>query len=217
MVIARAVFHDWPVREIDGVSTGATSLRHLQQMHGPLLLNYVTRLTRGDVHQAEDIVQETMMRAWRNMDARNAHGHWNRPWLFTVAKHIFIDQCRSTDVRPPEVAIEDVNAYVDPDDVIGRLIDASEVRAAVDALPERLRSTLVEIFYRDRSVAEAADALDVPAGTIKSRTHQAVQALRQTLVSRGFELDAATVTRGGRRVISGVAGGTRRRKSRTPV
>jgi len=79
------------------------------------------------------------------------------------------------------------STHTDPDDAIGRLIDAQEVRAALDSLPERLRSALVELYYRDLSVAEAADVLDVPAGTMKSRTFNAVRLLRENLITRGFD------------------------------
>jgi RNA polymerase sigma-70 factor (ECF subfamily) len=68
------------------------------------------------------------------------------------------------------------------------MVDAQEVRAALAALPERLRVTLIEIYYRERSIAEVADLLDVPTGTVKSRTFYALRALREGLNTRGFIL-----------------------------
>ncbi|WP_285690285.1 sigma-70 family RNA polymerase sigma factor [Actinoplanes sp. NBRC 103695] len=165
------------------------ALRHFQQVHASVLLSFLTRLTRGDVQRAEDIAQETLLRAWQHPDVRNADGHWNRPWLFTVAKRLLIDQRRSADVRPAELPITFIEAQPDPDDAVERMLDAREVQAALDSLPERWRSTLVELHFRDHSVAEAAHALEVPEGTIKSRTFHAVRALRAALVSRGFEFN----------------------------
>lgn len=165
----------------------ADALRHLQQVHAPVLLSFLTRLTRGDVHRAEDIVQETILRAWRNPDARNAEGRWNRGWLFTVAKRILIDQIRAADVRPDERSDEYIEEHARVDDIVDKLVDAREVRAALNSLPERLRVTLIEIYFQERSVAEVADLLAVPPGTVKSRTFYGLRALREALISRGFD------------------------------
>ncbi|MFG1605279.1 sigma-70 family RNA polymerase sigma factor [Actinoplanes sp. NPDC049265] len=163
------------------------ALRHLQQVHAPVLLSFVTRLTNGDVQRAEDIVQETMLRAWNNPDARNDDGRWSRAWLFTVAKRIVIDQIRAADARPNEVSLEHIESYARQEDAVDRMLDAQEVRAALAALPERLRSAVVEIYFRERPVAEVAELLDVPQGTVKSRTYYALRALREALVKRGFD------------------------------
>lgn len=168
----------------------ADALRHLQQVHAPVLLSFLTRLTKGDVHRAEDIVQETLLRAWRNPEARNADGRWSRGWLFTVAKRILIDQVRAVAARPDERSDEHIDARARTDDGIDKLVDASEVRAALNSLPERLRVTLIEIYFQERSVSEVADLLAVPPGTVKSRTFYGLKALREALISRGFTFRA---------------------------
>ncbi|WP_106127294.1 sigma-70 family RNA polymerase sigma factor [Pseudosporangium ferrugineum] len=162
------------------------ALEHLQRVHRPVLLAYITRLTKGDVHWAEDILQETLVRAWKNPDARNAEGRWNRAWLFTVARRITIDQVRAAQVRPAEYFDERLDAHAGADDAIERMLEGKEVRAALSTLPERLRTILVEIYFQERSVAEAAEILDVPTGTVKSRTFYALRALREALAERGF-------------------------------
>ncbi|MCI4061409.1 sigma-70 family RNA polymerase sigma factor [Micromonospora sp. R77] len=155
------------------------ALRFLQQTHGPVLLNFLTRLTGGDVHRAEGIVQETLLRAWRNPEARHADGRWSRAYIFTVAKRIFIDQVRMAEARPQEISDEQIGTHALAEDPTERMLDRHEVRAALDALPERLRQTLVEIHFKDRPVSEVAEVLDVPEGTVKSRTFYALRATRE--------------------------------------
>lgn len=180
-----AAGHVLPVRGLPtSIDDGA--LRHLYQLHAPVLLSYLIRLTNGDWHRAEDIVQETLMRAWNHPEAQSADGQWSRAWLFTVARRIAIDHLRAAQVRPTELSDERIESISHVDDDIDRLLDAREVRAALAALPERLRSALVAVYFQERSTAEAAELLDVPPGTVKSRTFYALRALREQLVARGF-------------------------------
>ena len=96
-----------PGRRDPDVSVASTLddelVRALYAEHAGPLLGYVLRLTGGDRHRAEDVVQETMLRAWRHPEAaKPAHGSL-RPWLITVARNIVIDHARARKARPAEV------------------------------------------------------------------------------------------------------------------
>ncbi len=150
---------------------------------GPLL-EYVERLLGGDRFQAEDVVQETLMRAWRNADALATETA--RPWLFTVARRLVIDRYRGTRRRPPAVASEAaIEVLPAPDELEGALL-AWEVAEALRSLSPDHRRVLLEVHYRDRSVAEAAAQLGIPEGTVRSRTYYALRALRLALEERGI-------------------------------
>jgi RNA polymerase sigma-70 factor, ECF subfamily len=150
---------------------------------GPLL-EYVERLLGGDRFQAEDVVQETLVRAWRNADALATETA--RPWLFTVARRLVIDRHRGSRRRPPFVSSDAaIGALAAPDELDGALL-AWEVAEALRSLSCDHRRVLLEVHYRDRPVAEAALVLGIPEGTVRSRTYYALRALRLALEERGI-------------------------------
>jgi RNA polymerase sigma-70 factor, ECF subfamily len=158
--------------------------RHLEEFcrrHEGALHRYVRALTYGDGHLAEDIVQETFIRAWRQpqvvADGRGA-GH---AWLHTVARNIVIDQFRSRGCRPQETADTVLPSVPDPVCHIDRLVSSLALREALTRLTARQREILVELYYRDRGPQEVAAALGIPVGTVKSRAHYALRALRAEL------------------------------------
>jgi RNA polymerase sigma-70 factor, ECF subfamily len=160
------------------------SLRALYDGHAPVLLAYALRLTDGDRVRAEDIVQETLVRAWRNLDRLDEAGGAIRPWLFTVAQHLAIDAHRARRARPTEVGDAVLAALPGLDDVEDSL-DRILVTDALGSLSHEHRAVIVETYYRGRSVAEAARVLGIPPGTVKSRCHYALRALKLALAERG--------------------------------
>jgi RNA polymerase sigma-70 factor (ECF subfamily) len=158
-------------------------LRTLHDEHAQALWSYVVGLTNGDRGRAQDVVQETLLRAWRNPDVLEQTDRSSRSWLFTVAKRIVIDEWRSTR-RRPEVVTDQVPEQTVAD-TAQQTVDRQLVRAALKTLSIEHRQVLLECYFRGASVAQAAVTLGVPPGTVKSRTHYALHALRQAINEMG--------------------------------
>lgn len=157
-------------------------LRELHDQHAHALRRYVVYLT-GDRALADDVVQETLLRAWRRPRVLDQSETSARAWLFTVARNLVIDDKRSaryrhelsTDEPPERDSGEDADA----------LLDGWLVADALGDLSHDHRSVIVHAYYGGRSIAEVAQELDIPEGTVKSRLHYGMQALRLALQERG--------------------------------
>ena len=158
-------------------------LRELHAEHGQALWRYALRLTRGDPTRAQDLVQETLLRAWRHPQAFDPGLGSPRAWLYTVARRIVIDESRSARSRR-----ETVTDHV-PDrpvpDTADLVVDRVLVAEALKRLSPEHRAVLRECYFRGSSVAEAAETLGIAPGTVKSRTHYALQALRLAIEELG--------------------------------
>ncbi|WP_436771475.1 sigma-70 family RNA polymerase sigma factor [Yinghuangia sp. YIM S09857] len=150
------------------------------------LLSFCLKHTGGDRQWAEDVVQETLVRAWRNADRIDPSDEARSlmPWLATVARRIVIDDRRARSARPQEVNPEPLE-YVPADDQVEPLLRSMVVADALQSLSQAHREVLVETVLRDRSVNQAAEALGIPVGTVKSRVYYAVRALKLALEERG--------------------------------
>jgi RNA polymerase sigma-70 factor (ECF subfamily) len=150
--------------------------------HGSELRRFAERLT-GDPGSADDIVQETMLRAWRHPDRAGDRTRTPLAWLYTVARHLAIDQHRARRARPAEAAELAVLADRAAPDPIDAAITRWDLASALAGLRPRDRDLLTARYLRDRTIADIAADLNVPAGTIKSRLSAARGALRRNLQS----------------------------------
>lgn len=161
----------------------AELLRALHDDHASALWSFALRLTGGDRTRAEDLVQETLLRAWRHPEALDPARGSVRSWLFTTARNIAIDAWRRP-VRRVEVVTDELPEHAISDET-DRMLQSWLVAEALSRLSDPHREVLIECFYGGRSVAEAAERLGVPPGTIKSRTHYALRALKLALEEMG--------------------------------
>ncbi len=161
---------------------------------------FALRLTRGDRDAAQDVTQETFLRAHRFWDTYE-RGTNAKSWLFTVCRNTFLHQRRSVQNQRERPAA-DFDAHVealsaksafagtapDPEhEFFSRLID-DEVVEAIDALPEEFHEVLVLSDLGDLRYAEIAEVLSIPVGTVKSRLFRARRLLQDRL--RDFAIES---------------------------
>ncbi|MEV6164796.1 sigma-70 family RNA polymerase sigma factor [Streptomyces sp. NPDC052052] len=161
--------------------TDERTLADLQRDHGPALLHFLLGLTFGDQQRAEDLLQETLVRAWQHPEAFDAPYDSMRPWLFTVARRLAIDARRARMARPTEVSDLVLEAAAGEENTAESTVLALDVREAVRALGPEHRAVLVQIYFRGLSVGETARVLGIPAGTVKSRSYYALRQLSRHL------------------------------------
>ncbi len=149
----------------------------------------------GDRAAAEEIVQETFWRVWRNADSFRAQRGTFPGWLFGIARNLTIDLCRRRQVRPqPALGVEEeqrVERAPDPDVDVAQAawtaIKHAQVRAAMAELPPTQRRVIELAYFGGMTRQEIAEATGEPLGTIHTRARLALQKLRETLKAQGFE------------------------------
>jgi RNA polymerase sigma-70 factor, ECF subfamily len=154
------------------------AVRQLYARHASALHGYVQRFC-PDRASADDIVQETFIRAWRHLPQLSADDRPVRPWLFRVARNLLTDADRAAKARPVTVQAQPDDARDDTG--LDQVLDRQLVTGALQQLSPAHRAVLVETFYHGGTTATIADQLGIPHGTARSRIHYALRALRQQL------------------------------------
>jgi RNA polymerase sigma-70 factor, ECF subfamily len=163
----------------------AALMKALYDEHAAVLWRYALRLT-GDASHAEDVVQETLLRAWQHPEVVGDTERSARAWLFTVARNMIIDDRRSARYRNVVGSLDEEGApeQATPDEVNAAL-DRLLIADAMTQLSAEHRAVIERSYYRGWTTAQIAGDLDIAEGTVKSRLHYAVRALRLTLQELG--------------------------------
>jgi RNA polymerase sigma-70 factor (ECF subfamily) len=152
--------------------------------HRAALIGFVLPLVNGDLQAAEDVVQETMLRGWQH--STELEPETARSWLHAVARNIAISAYhRRRRARPREVPLDE-NALPHADDDVERMSDAWLLGKALNSLDPAHRAVITELFYHHKTVAEVAETLGIPEGTVRSRCFYGLRALRTTLEKQGI-------------------------------
>jgi RNA polymerase sigma-70 factor (ECF subfamily) len=165
-------------------------------VHLDALYRVALRLT-NNAADADDLVQETMLKAYRAWDqyekGTNAKG-----WLLTILRHAFINEYRRRTRHPENVDLDTIEPFavfgeIQDEDPQGAFFDRivdDEVLREIDKLPEAFRETLVLSDVEGMSYQEIAKILEIPVGTVKSRLFRARKVLQARLydyaVSQGY-------------------------------
>jgi RNA polymerase sigma-70 factor, ECF subfamily len=149
----------------------------------------------GDAEMAEDVFQQTFLQVHLKCDQFEV-GRKVRPWLYTVATNQAID-CQRRNRRHKVISL-DRRLQSDVEGEMGSLVELldgaeagpseeaeaaeqyGQLRAAIDELPEQTRQVVLLVYFKGLKYREAAEILDIPVGTVKSRLHAAVQKLSET-------------------------------------
>jgi RNA polymerase sigma-70 factor (ECF subfamily) len=164
----------------------AATVEALYDEHAAALWRYARRLT-GDEARAQDVVQETLLRAWQHPEVADNNERSARAWLFTVARNIVIDESRSARFRRELSTPDDVGAFEGtcPDEVDAAM-DRLLIGDALARLTPEHREVVRRSYFQGWTTAQIATDLGIADGTVKSRLHYALRALRLVLAEMGF-------------------------------
>jgi RNA polymerase sigma-70 factor (ECF subfamily) len=163
------------------------ALGTLMDRYGGALLHFAHRLV-GDMQLAEEIYQDTLMKAWQQASAFRVDGHL-KAWLFRVARNNAIDYMRKKRVAVEEFTscLETAGTTYRPDREAERSWLASEVFDAMDELPAAYREVVDLRFFHQLCYQEISLVLDIPLGTVKSRLNYAIGRLTKILREKGID------------------------------
>ena len=163
------------------------ALDYLYQLFYPKLYNYAY-LQLGDVHQAEDLASEVLLRVLESLKGYRFRGVPLAAWVFRIARNYLIDLHRRRQRRPQVELYEGIpNTHDGPQAAAERAIAQDELRLALTRLTEEQREVIILKFVEGMDNASVARVLGRSQGAVKSLQHRALVSLRKILSSEEVE------------------------------
>lgn len=159
------------------------ALTGLVERHYDPLIGYLYRMTRGDRALAQDLAQETFLKALRGIGGYN-YSRPFKPWLYAIATNLYRNHYSSAERRHTDNLDSDSDEIVAEDRTADHMLKLDEARtviAALGTLPDSQREVIILYFYQSLPLQAIADTLEIPLGTVKSRLSRAVQRLREQM------------------------------------
>lgn len=158
-------------------------VREAYQQYGGELFGFAMNALH-DRQLAEEVVQETFVRAWRSAGDFDPNRGTLRSWLFAIARSRLVDAVRSASRQP--TPIEDAPERQADGDPFDQLLSSIQLDEALRRLSPEHRQAVTEVYYQGRTCAELAASLRIPAATVRSRLYYGVRALHLVLEENGW-------------------------------
>ena len=165
----------------DTTSSGDQAIRELHEAHGYALLAY-TRRRLSDKRDAEEAVQEVLVRAWRYSSSYDPGRGTERTWLFGIARNVVTDRLSKQQLR----LVKDDGDRGSIDEDLERLAESSVVSDALNLLTPEHRHAIVASYYHGKTSTQIAAESGLAPGTVKSRIFYGLRALRDSLEEQGI-------------------------------
>ena len=182
------------VPDRDGAVAGLSNedeIHAAYRLYGAELYRFVLR-GLGDPGAAQDVTQETFLKAWRHAERYDPDLSSLRVWLFGIARNTMIDHARATGARPWQARLvppPDARELAGTtEDDTERLLDAWVVEEGLRRLTDHHREAIVQTHLRDRPYNKVAAKLGIPVGTLRSRVFYGLRALREAMDEMGVSL-----------------------------
>ena len=154
-----------------------TAIREIYRRYGGVVFGIAMKILKDRGH-AEEASQQTFVKAWQAADRIDPDRDIG-PWLYTIARRVAIDVYRR-ERRHAMAELDDREIAVLPPSIESAW-EEWQVRKAVESLPQEERDVLKHVYFLGYTQQETADRLDVPVGTVKSRSHRAHRKLAESL------------------------------------